>query len=551
MRFEMENLPKVSIIIVNHNTRDLLKKCLLSLKEGSEGIDSQVLVVDNGSVDGSNKMLQEEFPAIKLIANSENQGFAKANNQALQQMQGEYALLLNSDAQLKSGAVYKLYNFMLKNAKAGIVGPRLLNEDGTLQPSTYPPFSLWREFIRTSRLYLLLPRKLKGKMFLGTFWDHRQARMVSRLKGACIMVSKTAIANVGLLSEDFFFYGEIHDWCLRMWENGWEVWFCPDAEVIHIGSQTAQKKWCEKEHRLIKLSEQERLLSKHVLPLVKWLLFLNYLLSDIIGYIFRVFWKQSSLKNREINILKLEISWYANRFKETYLWFFWHNKAIAWFHKTRFYQYRSLLKLCRLFNIQKHEVKNISDEVFPLETFVKDKWQTGLKERSRTGMLDFYCARTLYFIVRIFKPEIVVETGVANGASSFFILSALESNKKGRLYSIDYPFSGKESFIPEGKEPGWIVPPHLRSRWTLELGKTSEKLKALLEKLGRIDVFFHDSEHTYNTMLFEYETAWKYLNRSGLLISDDVGFNDAFGTFVKRFNARYFVQGNRLGVAQK
>lgn len=136
--------------------------------------------------------------------------------------------------------------------------------------------------------------------------------------------------------------------------------------------------------------------------------------------------------------------------------------------------------------------------------------------------------RSLYLLTRLIKPDCIVETGVASGASSAYILRALHDNKNGQLYSIDLPPDN----LPKGKTSGWIVPQSLRSRWRLYIGDTKELLEPLLHKLGGIDCFIHDSLHTYEHMMWEFRTAWKYLQHGGLFVSHDVGANDAFFDFM-------------------
>lgn len=133
---------------------------------------------------------------------------------------------------------------------------------------------------------------------------------------------------------------------------------------------------------------------------------------------------------------------------------------------------------------------------------------------------------SLYFLIQDLKPEIVVETGVSDGMSSFIILSALNENGKGKLYSIDLADVGMPKLY--GKEPGWIVDEELRKRWTLIYGKTSDELPELLEKLKHVDIFLHDSEHSYENMQFEFSLALKYMKEGSLLLSDDARANSAF-----------------------
>ena len=135
----------------------------------------------------------------------------------------------------------------------------------------------------------------------------------------------------------------------------------------------------------------------------------------------------------------------------------------------------------------------------------------------------------LYLLTRILKPNCVVETGVASGASSSYILQALCDNNRGVLHSIDLP----PADLPSGHESGWIVPESLRSRWTLHVGDSRKLLTPLLEQLGQIDFFLHDSLHTYDHMLWEFDTAWGYLRKGGVFLSHDVGANEAFFDFMK------------------
>ena len=167
----------------------------------------------------------------------------------------------------------------------------------------------------------------------------------------------------------------------------------------------------------------------------------------------------------------------------------------------------------------------------------------------------------LYALCRKLRPEQVVETGVAGGVSSSYILCALEENKHGELYSIDLPWRGcsmysKRNFPHEGEawvqlresQSGWLIPDYLRHRWQLILGRSSEKLPPLLERLVRIDIFLHDSEHSYQNMLWEYRAAWAYLKCKGILLSHNVDMNDAFSHFCKSVNVKGFLLANMGGI---
>ena len=134
--------------------------------------------------------------------------------------------------------------------------------------------------------------------------------------------------------------------------------------------------------------------------------------------------------------------------------------------------------------------------------------------------------RFLYLLIRSLKPDIMIETGVSSGESSSYILQAMRDNNKGKLYSIDLPAAivekGLTTIIPEGESSGWAIPEYLRDRWEINLGSSEELLLPLLKKLEKIDIFFHDSLHTYDHMFFEYTTSWDFIKKNGVLISDDI-----------------------------
>lgn len=161
----------------------------------------------------------------------------------------------------------------------------------------------------------------------------------------------------------------------------------------------------------------------------------------------------------------------------------------------------------------------------------------------------------LWAICRIMKPDIVVETGVQCGISSAVILQALEENGRGFLYSIDLPDEHILNIIPaskrRGMKSGWLVSQELQYRWKLIIGRSQDKLKSLLEELGLIDIFIHDSEHTYENMAWEYETAWHFLKPGGILLSDDINLNEAFYDFAKREKGKLIRMMHTLGALRK
>ena len=163
---------------------------------------------------------------------------------------------------------------------------------------------------------------------------------------------------------------------------------------------------------------------------------------------------------------------------------------------------------------------------------------------------DLYAKKILvqYAAVRAFAPGVVVETGVATGVSSSYLLLALQKNGRGVLHSIEL---GDPRYLPSGKPPGWIVPEWLKTRWDLRIGDSRVLLPKLLQEIGRIDIFIHDSLHTHDQMLWEYRTAYPSIRHGGLLFSDDAAWNPAFAEFCKEAGARRWQILRGVGFLQK
>lgn len=165
------------------------------------------------------------------------------------------------------------------------------------------------------------------------------------------------------------------------------------------------------------------------------------------------------------------------------------------------------------------------------------------------GWVDKEASTLLYVICRVLQPKIVLETGVASGFSSATILQALEDNAIGQLHSLDLHYRDGVT-IPAGRRLGWVIPEQLKHRWHLVLGESVKLLPRLLKELGPVDVFFHDSRHTYRTMMKEYTMVWPHLDEGGLLLSDDVRFNDAFLDFCEKVD-RLPVLTSNIGATVK
>ena len=227
----------LSVVIVNWNTRELLAQCLESIFGARPEQDIEVFVIDNASSDSSSDMVRERFPQVRLIENDQNVGFARANNQAIRSSDGRYVLLLNSDTSVNPGAFDALVGFMDSYPQAGASGARLLNLDSSLQYSCSPAPSLGGEF---KRLFHLPGVRSDGYYPMHT-WDQSRARQVDVILGACLMLRHQALDQVGLLDEDYFMYSEEVDLCHRIKAAGWELYWVPQAQVVHLGGQSTRQ----------------------------------------------------------------------------------------------------------------------------------------------------------------------------------------------------------------------------------------------------------------------------------------------------------------------
>jgi GT2 family glycosyltransferase len=231
----------ISIIIVNWNTRDILRECLQSVYKNILGLEFEVIVVDNASSDSSPAMIKTRFPQVILVENLKNKGFAAANNQGMTVAKGRYVLLLNSDTIVLDNAIAKTVAFADSHSEAAVIGCRVLNPNRTLQPTCFMFPSLLNIFLESTYLYKLFPKsKFFGREQM-TWWDRNSVREVEVVDGCFILVRQEAIGQVGMLDEQFFMYCEETDWCYRFKQDGWKMLFTPDAEIIHLGGQSSKQ----------------------------------------------------------------------------------------------------------------------------------------------------------------------------------------------------------------------------------------------------------------------------------------------------------------------
>lgn len=233
----------LSIVIVTWNARDVLLDCLASIEREILGrtdpgaLATETLVVDNGSADGTVEAVRERFPWAQLLALPENLGFAGGNNVGLAKAAGRHAVLLNSDTVVLPDALEHCVRFLDAHPDVGVVGPQLLNPDGTKQNCVHNFPSLATELVPKGLLETLWPRRFPSKRY-----DHPGPIEVEAVLGACLFVRREVLEQVGPMPEDYFFFLEETDWCWRIREAGWRVVHLPEPRVIHVHGASTKKK---------------------------------------------------------------------------------------------------------------------------------------------------------------------------------------------------------------------------------------------------------------------------------------------------------------------
>jgi len=236
----MRNKIDLSIIIVNYNTRKLLKGCLESIFQKIEDINLEVLVIDNASSDKSLEIAKEELLKTKVLINRENVGFAGANNQGIKEAKGKYILLLNPDTIILDENLEKLIEFMDSHSEAGACGPLVLNSDGTMQKQCKRGFPIfWTSFSYYSGLWKLFPKNKWWRRKFGSYFllDKPEDKIceIDCLSGAAMMFRKEIVDKIGLLNEEYVMYWEDVEWCFRIKKAGWKIYYIPLARIMHYG----------------------------------------------------------------------------------------------------------------------------------------------------------------------------------------------------------------------------------------------------------------------------------------------------------------------------
>ena len=277
-------MKKLSIIIVNWNTKELTLQCLDSFMNNIDNEQVDVYVVDNASKDGSAEAFKSHYPLAKVIENKENRGFAAANNQVLEQLDTEFALLLNSDTLVIDDAIKQSLRYIEEKPEIGVFGCKVLNPDKTLQISC----SMFPSIVNML-LQLTTLDKFDSIPFFGRYhmksWDRSYAREVDVISGCFFMIRKEVIDKVGAFDADFWFFGEETDLCQRISKAGWKIVFAPVGEIIHYGSVSARKLNYKRD--LLLTSAIIRLHKKHkgkLSALVILMILTSFSLTRYLGY---------------------------------------------------------------------------------------------------------------------------------------------------------------------------------------------------------------------------------------------------------------------------
>lgn len=230
----------------------VLPACLASIARACPRIPHEIVVVDNASTDGSWEWLNEysKSCAVHLILarSDRNTGFGAANNRGMELTNAPLLMLLNSDTIVFPGAIDLLCESLLSQPEVGACGPRLQNNDGTLQISAWrnPP-APWEILLTESGLYRMLPQPLRGELLLGGHWRHNRQRTAGMLSGAAFLVRREVVREVGGFNEGFHMYGEDNEWCLRIVRRGWKLLYVPAAVITHLGGSSSKQRWTELE----------------------------------------------------------------------------------------------------------------------------------------------------------------------------------------------------------------------------------------------------------------------------------------------------------------
>jgi GT2 family glycosyltransferase len=249
-------MPRVSAVVVSFNSRSHLERCLDSVLDSV----ADAIVVDSGSTDGSAELVRNRYPSVRVLE-IENNGFGAAMNAGVEESRGDYLLLLNADTWASNGAVEALVRCLESGSRNAVVGPRLVNPDGSLQRSVRGFPTPWRLVTEYFFLRWFAPRSRALNAFYGAGFDHSSQRDAEFLVGAVLLVRRTAFEEAGGFDTGFFMFNEEVDLSYRLVQTGWRIVFCPDAEFTHVGGASTKPVWSSMYRE--QLRSHLRFLTKH------------------------------------------------------------------------------------------------------------------------------------------------------------------------------------------------------------------------------------------------------------------------------------------------
>ncbi len=272
----------ISVVVVNWNVRDLLKECLKSVYRFTKDVSFEVFVVDNNSSDGSQEMVAGEFPDAFLIVNTENRGFAAANNQAFRKASGRYTLMLNPDTELTDNAIKAMVEFMDQHPKINVIAPRLTFIDGSLQRSCQHFPTFFTDLMESLFLDEIYAKNKIFNWYKMGLWPHDRMREVDQPYGACLMFKTADVRRLKFMDERFFMYYDEVDLCYRLKKSGGKIYFLPQIKIIHH-SRRSSKQIPDTCHRW-QLQSKMRFFAKHYGKLGIISLFFNLILQTALVY---------------------------------------------------------------------------------------------------------------------------------------------------------------------------------------------------------------------------------------------------------------------------
>lgn len=318
----------LSIIIVNWNVKDLLRECLKSIYNTASGISFEIFVVDNASADGSIEMVKEEFPQVELIANKENLGFSKANNQAVKISNGKYILFLNPDTVVHPKAIEMMVNFLNANKNCGAVGPMIINGQGKIDPTGARNFpTVLFVFFNVMHLDKFFSKsKLFGRHLM-TWWDHKDSRSISCLSGACMLVRREILEEVNFFDEKLPMFFEDLDLCQKIKKKGWNLYYLSTAKITHFQGSCSKKVIHRQTIERMTWKGHDLFFQKYYGRLHLWLhhIVLLYgallnMIGFVLGFLLLLLMKKSVLNfvAKYIEMFKFSVSigniyWFANK----------------------------------------------------------------------------------------------------------------------------------------------------------------------------------------------------------------------------------------------